>query len=174
MKKNEKQKYIKHLRDIFLNNKHILISSIDGLSANEIYEIRKILYPKNIKFKIIKNKIAKIATKNTKMEPMMGDFFGSTTITWGNIDFITIVKTLVNVQKNTKITIKSGYYNKKRINIENIKLIALTPSLQKSKIKIIKLIKIAAERLLIQINSPANTIILIVKKKLLKHNHLGV
>ena len=63
----------------------------------------------NIKFKVVKNKIASIAAKNTNIQSIVNDFSGSTTIAWGNNDFVAATKTLINIQKSTKIKIKTNY-----------------------------------------------------------------
>lgn len=153
------------LQNIFSKNKYIFLSKINKISAIEIAKLRKDLNKEKIHIQVIKNKIAKIAIRETKMKSLIDDFSQSTMIIWSNINFINTAKILVNAQKEKNITIWSGYFEKERVDSKKIKIIAKTPSLNTSRSQMVNFLELQGRNIINQVNSPLRSIVHIIQKK---------
>ena len=65
MSKENKKNYIEEMKKNFNVNDSVMIAQYQGLNVNELDELRKQLREKGIIFKITKNRITKIALKET-------------------------------------------------------------------------------------------------------------
>ena len=65
MNKEEKKNYIKEMKNNFSSNDSVMIAQYQGLNVNELDALRKELREKGILFKITKNRITKIALRDT-------------------------------------------------------------------------------------------------------------
>ena len=65
MSKEAKKNYVEEMKKNFTSNESVMIAQYQGLNVNELDELRKQLREKGILFKITKNRITKIAIKET-------------------------------------------------------------------------------------------------------------
>ena len=65
MTKEAKKNYVEEMKKSFTNNESVMIAKYQGLNVSELDALRKELRDKGILFKITKNKITKIAIKET-------------------------------------------------------------------------------------------------------------
>ena len=94
----------------------------------------------NCKFKVTKNKIVKLALKNTKFEYLDNLFIGPTAI-GSSEDAIAPAKVLVNFTKESeKIKIIGGGVETNSLTIEEISNLASLPSLDEVRSKLIGLL----------------------------------
>ena len=72
-----KKNYIEEMKKNFSSNNSVMIAQYQGLNVNELDELRKQLREKGILFKITKNRITKIAIKETPVKDLRKIFFWS-------------------------------------------------------------------------------------------------
>ena len=65
MNKEAKKIYVEEMKKNFTANDSVMIAQYQGLNVNELDKLRKELRDKGILFKITKNRITKIAIKDT-------------------------------------------------------------------------------------------------------------
>ena len=65
MSKEAKKNYVEEMKKNFTDNESVMIAQYKGLNVNELDTLRKELREKGILFKITKNRITKIALKET-------------------------------------------------------------------------------------------------------------
>ena len=65
MSKEAKKNYVEEMKKNFTANESVMIAQYQGLNVNELDALRKELREKGIMFKITKNRITKIALKDT-------------------------------------------------------------------------------------------------------------
>ena len=80
MSKEAKKNYVEEMKKNFTENESVMIAQYQGLNVNELDALRKELRDKGILFKITKNRITKIALKDTPKKLLMnlipfGEFF---------------------------------------------------------------------------------------------------
>ena len=78
MNKENKKTYIEEMRKNFNSNSSVMIAQYQGLNVNELDKLRKELRDKGIKFKITKNRINKLAIKDTPVKDLEKFFIGPT------------------------------------------------------------------------------------------------
>ena len=78
MSKTAKKNYVEEMKKNFSSNESVMIAQYQGLNVNELDELRKELREKGILFKITKNRITKIAIKETPVKDLEKYFTGPT------------------------------------------------------------------------------------------------
>ena len=78
MSKEAKKNYVEEMKKNFTSNDSVMIAQYQGLNVNELDELRKELREKRILFKITKNRITKIAIKETPVKDLEKYFLGPT------------------------------------------------------------------------------------------------
>ena len=68
MSKESKKNYVEEMKKNFSSYESVMIAQYQGLNVNELDELRKQLREKGILFKITKNRITKIAIKETPVK----------------------------------------------------------------------------------------------------------
>ena len=98
MNKESKKNYIAEMKKNFTSNESVMIAQYQGLNVNELDELRKQLREKGIIFKITKNRITKIAIKDTPVKELEKYFTGPTAAALSS-DPITTAKILTKFTK---------------------------------------------------------------------------
>ena len=78
MNKEAKKTYVDQMKKSFSSNESVMIAQYQGLNVTELDELRKELREKGIIFKITKNRITKIAIKDTPVKDLEKFFTGPT------------------------------------------------------------------------------------------------
>ena len=78
MNKEEKKNYIKEMKQAFSSNEAVMIAHYQGLSVVELDKIRAEMRKNGIFFKVTKNRITKLALKETKCKELEKFFSGPT------------------------------------------------------------------------------------------------
>ena len=107
MSKAAKKNYIEEMKKSFTSNESVMIAQYQGLNVNELDELRKALRDKGILFKITKNRITKIAIKETPVKDLEKYFTGPTAAAISS-DPISTAKILTKFAKShNKLKVKS-------------------------------------------------------------------
>ncbi len=119
----------------------------------------------NCKFKVTKNKIVKLALKNTKFEHLDSLFTGPTAI-GSSEDAIAPAKVLVDFSKETeKIKIIGGGFETKSLSVDEINNLASLPSLDEVRSKLIGLLMAGPTKLIRTIKEPSSRMARILATK---------
>ena len=78
MSKEAKKNYVEEMKKSFTENESVMIAQYQGLNVNELDSLRKELRDKGIIFIITKNRITKIAIKETTKKDLEKYFIGPT------------------------------------------------------------------------------------------------
>ncbi|MDA0712715.1 MAG: 50S ribosomal protein L10 [bacterium] len=169
MNRVEKQEQIDFLKNIFADSESVVLSSVQGLNATEISSLRKNLHEAGVGFKVIKNKLARIAAANTPVQVLNDDFINSTAIAWSAKDAVAPAKILVKFKKEIeKFELKAGYNAGKRLAVADINAFANMPSLEELRAQMLGTLLAVPAKLLAQIQAPASHIIGVVNAKVEK------
>ena len=119
----------------------------------------------NCRFKVTKNKIVKLALKETKFEYLDSLFTGPTAI-GSSEDAIAPAKVLVNFTKETdKIKIIGGGVETKSLSLDEINNLASLPSLDQLRSKLIGLLMAGPTKLVRTIKEPSSRLARILATK---------
>ena len=98
MSKENKKNYIEEMKKNFSSHNSVMIAQYQGLNVNELDKLRKELREKGIIFKVTKNRITKIAIKDTPVKDLE-KFYNGPTATALSSDAITTAKILTKFAK---------------------------------------------------------------------------
>ena len=83
MKRTEKEELVSFLTDIFNNAQVGILADYRGLSVADVTDLRRRLHDASTGMRVLKNRIAKIAIKDTPFESMMEDLTDTRAFIYG-------------------------------------------------------------------------------------------
>ena len=168
MSKEAKKIYIEEMKKNFASNEAIMIAQYQGLNVTELDSLRKELREKGILFKITKNRITKIAIKDTPVKDLEKYFTGPTAAAMSS-DPITTAKILSKFAKShNKLKIVAGFMDGKVLDDKEVAIIATLPSLEEARAKIVGILAAPAQKLVSILLAPGSKIANLARAKSLK------
>ena len=169
MNKKAKKDYVEEMKKNFTSNESVMIAQYQGLNVTELDELRKALRDKGILFKITKNRITKIAIKETPVKDLEKYFTGPTAAAISS-DPITTAKILTKFAKShDKLKIFAGFMDGKVLDQKEVAIIASLPSLEEARAKIVGILATPAQKLVSILLAPGSKIANLARAKSLKN-----
>ena len=165
MNRNEKTDLVNNLHDTFDNAASVVIVHCIGLTVEESTNLRTKMRNENCNFKVTKNRIARIALKDTKYQHLETMFKGPTAIGSSN-DPVMAAKILVDYAKeNEKLVIIGGGLEDKALSKIDIEALAKLPSLNDLRGKLVGLLQAPASKILRLSMEPASQVLRTISQK---------
>ena len=165
MNKEEKKKYISEIKKIFDINDSVLVTHYQGLTVNQLDELRSEMRKHGIMFKITKNRITKLALKDTKCKDIADLFSGPTAVALSK-DAISSAKILTKFSKdNQSLKILGGLMGEEILKLEDVLKIATLPTLNEARAKIASILQSPAQKLVSILLAPGSKIAILALKK---------
>jgi large subunit ribosomal protein L10 len=148
MNKVSKKNYIEEMKKVFSSNEAVMIAHYQGLNVVQLDTLRKELRENGIIFKITKNRITKLAVKETPLKELEKFFTGPTAAAISSDPFMS-ARILTNFAKsNDKLKIVAGFMEGKVIDQAEVAKIASLPTLQEARGQIVGVLNAAAQKLI--------------------------
>ena len=165
MNKEQKKKYISEIKDFFDANNSVLVTHYQGLTVNQLEQLRTEMRKHDIMFKITKNRITKLALKDSKCKKIAGLFSGPTAVAFAK-DAISSAKILTQFSKNNqKLKIIGGLMGEEVLKLEDVLKIATLPTLSEARAKITSVLKSPAQKLVSILLAPGSKIAILALAK---------
>ena len=165
MNRNEKTDLVNNLHDTFDNAASVVIVHCIGLTVEESTNLRTKMRNQNCNFKVTKNRIARIALKDTKYQHMDTMFKGPTAI-GSSSDPVMAAKILVDYAKeNEKLVIIGGGLEDKALSKIDVEALAKLPSLNDLRGKLVGLLQAPASKILRLSVEPASQVLRTISQK---------
>lgn len=166
MKRLEKESFVTHIKDELVKASTVIaINRSYGITVGEITKLRCDMYKTNANLKVLKNTLARIAIKDSHLEPL-GEFLEGPTALAYSDDPVGVAKALADFSKeNGKLTILGGVMDGKFINVETVKALASLPSLDELRGKIVGLLTAAATKIVRTVKEPSARVARVVAAK---------
>ena len=169
MTKEAKKNYVEEMKKNFTSNDSVMIAQYQGLNVTELDTLRKELRDKGILFKITKNRITKIAIKETLLKDLEKYFTGPTAAAISS-DPITTAKILTKFAKShEKLKIVAGFMDGKVLDQKEVAIIATLPSLEEARAKIVGILATPAQKIVSILLAPGSKIANLARAKSLKN-----
>jgi len=163
--RQEKSDLVKTLHNTFEGSTSVVVVHCNGLTVSESTELRNKMREENCNFKVTKNKIARLALKETKYRYMDDMFKGPTAIGSSN-DPVMAAKVLVDFAKdNEKLIIIGGGLEDKPLSKKDVEALAKLPSLNDLRGKIVGLLQAPASKLVRLTMEPASQVLRTISQK---------
>ena len=120
MNRDEKAQLLNELKQLFEDSEVVVISHYKGLTVAEVSELRNNIRKAGAGFKVTKNRITRLALKDTKFADLADQFTGPTAIAFAN-DPISACKACVEFAKgNEKLVIVGGAMGTGVLSVDEI------------------------------------------------------
>ena len=124
---------VKEISEKLLRSKAMVVAEYAGLTVQELQELRKKLMENGAEINVYKNRLFKIAIKETKLKALEASLFGPNIYVFGMNDEISPAKILANfAKKHEALILKAGIYEGKVIDKKELEAIAILPSLEEA------------------------------------------
>ena len=165
MNKEQKKNYISEIKKFIDANDSVLVTHYQGLTVNQLDELRAEMRKHGIMFKITKNRITKLALKDTKCKDIVDLFSGPTAVALSK-DAISSAKILTKFSKdNQKLKILGGLMGNEILKLEDVLKIATLPTLNEARAKITSILRSPAQKLISILLAPGSKIAILALEK---------
>jgi large subunit ribosomal protein L10 len=164
--REQKQKDLTALTERLNNSKSAMVVSFNKLTVNKDQEFRNQLRDAGAQYQIVKNTIARLATKGTPYEQAQEFFKGVTAIAWTENDPVVLSKTVSKFVKDNAdvFTFKAGIVEGKVVDLKQVEAIASLPSKEELISKLMFVINAQAQRIVTVINAVPRNLAIVVKQ----------
>ena len=165
MNKEKKQTYITEMTSQFEKSEAVIVAHYQGLTVNQLDELRAKMWEHGIIFKITKNKITKLALEKTRCKDLSNLFTGPTAVALSN-DAISSAKILTNFSKeNNNLKILGGIMGDNILDIAGVENVATLPTLDEARAKIVGILRSPAQKIASILLAPASKIAILALEK---------
>ncbi len=165
LNKDQKKNYISEMKAFLNASDSVLVTHYQGLTVNQLDELRAEMRKHGIIFKITKNRITKLALKDTKCKDIADLFSGPTAVALSK-DGISSAKILSKFSKdNQNLKILGGLMGKDILKREDVLKIATLPTLNEARAKITSILQSPAQKLVSILLAPGSKIAILALEK---------
>ena len=123
-----KRETVAELREALSSSRTQIVSEYRGLSVKELAEIRRALRKQDVSYRIVKNRLMRIAAQDTVGEALGPLLVGPTAIAFGNDESAT-AKAVIDATRPYKIvTITGAVLGNRSISADAVRSLATLPS----------------------------------------------
>lgn len=130
MIREKKVQTVEQLSGLFSECSVGILTNHQGLTVPEITALRRKLEESGIKYKVVKNTLARFAAEKAGRENLGGIFEGPVAIAFGQGDIIESTKALTDYIRTSKVSlvIKGGFLGDRLLTSEDVAALAKLPS----------------------------------------------
>ena len=155
MKRSDKKEFVQKLKDEIDTSSSVIVTHYSGLTVQESEQLRSEMRNNGAKFKVTKNRLAKLALEQTRFKVIADLFTGPTAIAYSD-DPAAPAKVAVSFEKKLEnFKIIGGGYDGEKIDLEKINFLATLPSMDELRGKIVGLISAPAQKIASIVKEPA-------------------
>jgi large subunit ribosomal protein L10 len=123
-----KRETIVELQAALAGSRTLIVSEYRGLSVKELAEIRRALRKQDVTYRIVKNRLMRIAAQDTIGEALSPLLVGPTAIAFGNDESQTAKAMLDATRAYKVVTITGGVLGDRAISADGVRSLASLPS----------------------------------------------
>ena len=165
MNKSQKKEYIDNMKNQFSKFDAVIVTHYQGLTVNQLDDLRAKMRDHGIQFKITKNRITKLALENTKCKELKDLFTGPTAVALSE-DAIMSAKILTKFSKeNQNLKILGGIMGSEILDAAGVNNVATLPTLDEARAKIVGILSSPAQKIASILLAPASKIAILALEK---------
>ena len=126
-----KKVVVEEIKQKIQDSKSVVLVKFSGLSVAEDTELRREFRKNNVEYKVLKNTLVRRAFNDLGVKDFDEDLNGPTSVAFG-ADETGAAKVVMDAVKkyNEKVSVKSAYFEEKRLDGNGVKALASIPSKQ--------------------------------------------
>lgn len=154
MEREQKRELVKSLHEVFSDTGVIVVAHNTGMTVAEITDLRAQVREVGGAVKVAKNRLVKLALKDTPAESLSDLFTGPTIIAYAD-DPVSVPKVAVKFAKaNEKLVLLGGAMGEMYLDIDGVKSLAALPSLDELRGTLVGLLQAPASKVARVISTP--------------------
>lgn len=151
-----------------------VVATYSKMTVSQDYELRKALRGAGAKYQVVKNTLAELAGKGTKIEEGLKNLSGVTSIAYTTGDPVAMAKALTKYAKDVpEFTFKVGVVEGRVISLKEIEALASMPSKDELMSKLLFLINAPAQRLVTVMNAVGRDVAVVISQGVEKGKFAG-
>ncbi len=155
MDRSQKQTLVDSLHKTLSGASLVVVTRQSGLTVKEVTDLRRQMRAAGATYKVTKNRLARLALKDTPYQELAPLFTGPTAVACSK-DPVAAAKVAVKyADSNEKITILGGSLGDRKLDVAAIKSLATLPSIDALRGKLIGLIQAPATKVAGVLQAPA-------------------
>jgi large subunit ribosomal protein L10 len=151
----QKEQVVASLREAVGDVALLVVTQQSGLTVAEATDLRRQMRRAGANFRVTKNRLARLALKDTKFAQIVPLFTGPTAIATSKDPVAAAKVTVEFAKKNGKLTIIGGVLDDRVLGVDDIKALAALPSLDELRARIVGLLSAPATRIATVLGEPA-------------------
>jgi large subunit ribosomal protein L10 len=156
--RSEKAEAIVELNQIFKDANLMVVTRQTGLTVQEVTDLRRKVRAAGASYKVAKNRLTLRALEGTPFTALGSLFKGPTAIAYSK-DPVAAAKVIAAFAKdNGKLTIVGGALGENTLDVAGVQALAMLPSLDALRGKIIGLLQAPATKLAVVLAAPAGQV----------------
>lgn len=159
MDRAEKREMVESLNDIFATSGSVVVARYKGMTVAQMTNLRRKMGDAGARFKVIKNRLAKIALDNAANGAGADLFLEPTGIAFAK-DPTAAAKVAAEFAKtNDKFVIVGGLLGRQALDADGVKALAAIPSMEELRSKLLGVFLAPGSKLVRQLNAPAQNLV---------------
>ena len=168
LSRNAKETIINEVHNGIKSAAAVIVVENKGLSVADVNALRSKIREAGATYRVTKNRLAKLALKDTIYAPVADDLTGPTALAWSE-DPVAVAKCISDFAKdNEKLVILQGAFGEKPLSETEIDALAKMPSLDELRAKLISLLQTPATRIAGVVQAPGGQIARVIAAKAAK------
>jgi large subunit ribosomal protein L10 len=161
--KGKKEEELNQLKKDLAEAKNLIVAQFQGITVGQDTDLRSKVRATKSKYRVVKNTLAKIATKGTPAEKLAAALKGPTSIAYNDTDPVALAKALTAYAKaNPVFVFKTGIVEGRVVNLNDLNAIASLPSKEELIAKLLFLINAPAQRIAVATNGVARNLAVVL------------
>lgn len=153
--RTQKEELVSSLHETFSGAETVVVTHNLGLSVKDMEDLRTQLREAGANFKVTKNRLTRLALKDTKFEGIADLFTGPTGIAYSE-DVVAAAKIAVKFAKtNDNFEVVGGAMGEQALDLAGVKTLASMPSLDELRGKLVGLLQAPATKVAGVLQAPA-------------------
>ena len=163
--KADKQEILTSLKGDFASAGAVVICKFEGLSVAEDQDLRGMLRSHGARYRVVSNRLAHLAAKDTPFEKSLENQSGMTGLAFPGDDLIGAVKALVNYAKEQEhFAFTSGVVEGRALDVSELGELSKLPGKEGIYAQLLFLINSPAQRLLSTLSAPGRNVAAVVQQ----------
>ncbi len=158
----EKEQEVTRLNERLQKAELVVVTHYAGTTVSDITDFRNELRENEASFKVVKNKLVKLAIKGTKFEHLEPLMKGPTGLALSDDPIAAAKVTQKFADKHKKFTIVGGALGAKTLDVEAVKSLSKLPSLDEIRGTLIGIIQAPASKIARVVQEPASQLARVV------------
>ncbi len=164
MDRLQKEQLVAELNGFFNEAESVVLGHLKGLTVAEATELRTKAREKNVNIRVTKNRLTRLALKDTAYEGLDEYFTGQTVMAWSSEDPVSAAKVMNDFAKaNDTLDLVAGAMGAEILDVNAVKSLASMPSLDELRAKLIGTIKAPSQKVAAVTQAPAKKLAMVLK-----------